>query len=141
MEYTYNNKKDYIPIQIENRPNEKRLWIVDVLYDDTTTSLLTDSLLLTLNSAHKDFGLVDPESKCFCEKYVDEIVCNAIAYLLYQLKEDGYLDNNVESGDVENSVIQYALYCKNSMDIDFSTPNSIMDSLRIFSEGRNKDGV
>ena len=23
MEYIYNNRKDYIPIQIENRPNEK----------------------------------------------------------------------------------------------------------------------
>ena len=61
MEYIYNNKKDYIPIQIENRPNEK-LSVKNVPKNCSTILdifklLATEEMIISLAKESKEYAL------------------------------------------------------------------------------------
>ena len=128
------------PIRIESL-SEDRLWKVSINYDDPYTTLLSDGLVLVLNSNHKQFSFIDPESPNYCERLVDEIVCNSIATLLFKLKEDTFLDNIEQNVDNNGSIMAYADYCKNTMGIQFGSSRAIVDSLWAYLEKENKDAV
>ena len=129
------------PVRIESLPDEERLWKVSINYDDPYTTLLSDGMVLVLNSNHKQFSFINPESPNYCDKLANEIVCESIAILLFKLKEDGYLDSIEETLDMNGSIMSYASYCKNTMGIQFGSPRAILDSLWIFSEKEDNDAV
>ena len=129
------------PIRIENLGSDERLWKVSINYDDPYTTLLSDGFVLVLNSNHKQFSFIDPESPNYCERLVDEIVCNSIATLLLKLKEDTYLENVEENIDTNGSIMAYASYCQKAMNIQFSSARMILDSLWAFLEKENKDAI
>jgi len=61
MEYTYNNRKDYIPIQIENRPN-KKLSVKNVPENCSTILdifklLFTEEMIISLAKESKEYAL------------------------------------------------------------------------------------
>ena len=61
MEYIYNNKKDYIPIQIENMPNEK-LSVRNVPKNCSTILdifklLATEEMIISFAKESKEYAL------------------------------------------------------------------------------------
>ena len=61
MEYIYNNRKDYIPIQIENRPNEK-LSVKNIPENCSTILdifklLFTEEMIISLAKESKEYAL------------------------------------------------------------------------------------
>ena len=61
MEYIYNNRKDYLPIQIENRPNEK-LSVKNApencfIILDIFKLLFTEEMIISLAKESKEYAL------------------------------------------------------------------------------------
>ena len=114
--------------------DSKKLWEINIDYENPEEDLLSESISLNLNVKNKDFEFLDPSSKSYCSRLIYEVMANAVTVLLLDLKEKGYLDNlngMYESG----SVLEFAKYLKNRLNIDFSDAHAISSSLHEYLNG------
>ena len=120
------------PIKVIPLPNSNLLWKLELNLDEPSSRQFSDGVTLILNSAHKDYKLIDPNSKYFCEKLADEIVTNAIALFLVELSKSTEFDLN--GNYEEGTLLAYAQYCKNRLNINFDGTINIFNSIHEFSE-------
>lgn len=120
------------PIKVISIPNSNLLWKLELSLDEPGSRQISDGISLILNSAHKDYKYIDPNSNYYCERLADEIVTNAIVIFLTELSKSSEfdLDGNYEEG----TLLSYAKYCKERLDIDFDGLISISNSMHEFSE-------
>lgn len=120
------------PIKVIPLPNSNLLWKLELNLDEPSSRQFSDGVTLILNSAHKNYKLIDPNSKYFCEKLADEIVTNAIALFLVELSKSTEFDLN--GNYEEGTLLAYAQYCKNRLNINFDGTINIFNSIHEFSE-------
>lgn len=120
------------PIKVIPLPSSNLLWKLELNLDEPSSRQFSDGVTLILNSAHKDYKLIDPNSRCFCEKLADEIVTNAIALFLVELSKSTEFDLN--GNYEEGTLLAYAQYCKNRLNINFDGTINIFNSIHEFSE-------
>jgi hypothetical protein len=116
------------PIYTKSSPNGK-LWDLEISYDDPTTDQLSDSVKLILNSAHKDYCLLDVNDKHYCDRLIVEIISEAVTVLICQLRDEQYLDK-VGGPYADGSIMAFVKYCKEILGLDISSVSSISSSLR-----------
>lgn len=119
------------PIKIEPLDSNV-LWDLRINYSDIEETLLSDGMVLILNSKHKDYHYINPDSKDYCDKLADEIVSNAITMLLCYVRDHEGLDN-LNDNCASGSIMEYILYCKNTLEIDFTDSNSISKTVNEYS--------
>ena len=113
---------------------DKKLWSIEINYEDPTVEQLTESVKLKINSTHKDYSLLNPADKKYCDRLINEIMSSAITILITQLKEDGFLDH-LEDNYADGSILQFAVYMKDVLNIDFSNIINTSSSLREYLDG------
>lgn len=119
------------PIKVISIPESNRLWKLELDLDDPGSKQVSDGLTLILNSAHKDYKFIDPNSKDFCECLADEIVTNALTLFLNELSKSSEFD--LEGNYDDGTLLAYAKYCKDKLDINFNSLMDISNSLHEFS--------
>jgi hypothetical protein len=122
------------PIYTKPTPNGK-LWDLEIDYDDPATDQLSDCVKLVLNSAHKDYCLLDVNDKHYCDRLIYEIISEAITVLLCQLREDHYLDK-IEGTYSDGSIMAFVKYYKEMLNLDVSSISSISSSLRGYLDNK-----
>lgn len=122
------------PIYTKPTPNGK-LWDLEIDYDDPATDQLSDCVKLVLNSAHKDYCLLDVNDKHYCDRLIYEIISEAITVLLCQLREDHYLDK-IEGTYADGSIMAFVKYYKEMLNLDVSSISSISSSLRGYLDNK-----
>ena len=120
------------PIKVMSMPESKLLWKLELNLDEPGSRQVSDGITLILNSAHKDYKFIDPNSKDYCERLADEIVTNAIVLFLSELSKSSEFD--LEGNYDEGTLLSYAKYCKERLDVNFDGLMSISNSLHEFSE-------
>ncbi len=120
------------PIRIEPMPTYERLWKLVLQLDEPDIKQVSEGMVLVFNSAHKDYQFVDPNSKTYCDRLADEIVTNAIILFLYELKQS--LEFDLDGSYEEGTILAYAKYCKDRLNINFDSITTICDSVHKFSE-------
>ena len=114
--------------------DDKKLWVLEIDYDDPAEDRLSDSLKLILNTNSKDFPYIDQNDKeHFCPKIMYEIVASVMTILIIDLKEKGYLDN-LDGNYADGSVMQFIKYYKETLGLDIRNANDISSSLRDYFE-------
>lgn len=120
------------PIKVISMPDSNMLWKLETNLDEPGSRQISDGITLILNSAHKDYKYIDPNSGFYCDRLADEIVTNAIALFLAELSESSEFD--LGGTYEEGTLLSYAQYCKNRLDIKFDGLMSISNSIHEFSE-------
>lgn len=120
------------PIKVDSFPNYSWLWKLELNLDEPATKQFSDGITLILNSAHKDYKYIDPNSAYYCDRLANEIVTNAIVLFLSELSKSPEfdLDGNYDNG----TLLAYAKYCKERLGVDFDGLMSISNSVHEFSE-------
>ena len=120
------------PIKVLPMPNCSLLWNLELNLDEPGSRQISDGITLILNSAHKDYKFIDPNSEFYCDRLANEIVTNALILFLDELSKSSEfdLDGNYEEG----TLLSYAQYCKNCLDVKFDGLMSISKSIHEFSE-------
>lgn len=122
------------PIKIEAL-NINRLWDLQINYEDLNETLFSEGIALVLNSNHRDYKYIDPNNNCYCERLADEIVSNAIVLLLCHIKENEGLDI-LNKNSVPGSIMEFLCYCKDTLDINFSSSLEISKTVKkLLEEG------
>lgn len=119
------------PIKIEAL-DSNLLWDLRINYSDIEETLLSDGMVLILNSNHKDYHYINPDSKDYCDKFADEIVSNAIIMLLCYVRDHEGLEN-LNDNSASGSIMEFLCYCKNTLEIDFSDSTTISKTVKAFS--------
>lgn len=112
-----------------NKPmNNKPLW--EFIYDiqDPYTDIFVDSCHINLNSAHKDYKLIDVNSEAYCDRVFVEIMKSSIFQFLCMLKVENALANLDDTFE-DGSVLQVAKYLVKTHGIKVDSIESIAISL------------
>ncbi len=120
------------PIKVIPMPDSNLLWKLELNLDEPGSRQVSDGITLILNSAHKDYKFINPESDSYCERLADEIVTNAIVLFLSELSNSFEFD--LEGNYEEGTLLSYAKYCKDRLDVNFDGLMSISNSIHEFSE-------
>lgn len=120
------------PIKVISIPECNLLWKLELNLDEPESRQFSDGVTLILNSSHKDYKFIDPNSPTYCDRLANEIVTNAIVLFLSELSNlsEFDLDSDYEDG----TLLFYAKYCKERFDINFDGLESISNSVHEFSE-------
>jgi hypothetical protein len=111
------------------------LWDLEIDYDDPSVDCLSDCVKLTLNSAHKDYCLLDVNDKRYCDRLIYEIISEALTVLLCRLKEEGYLET-VSGPYADGSIMAFVKYYKEMLNLNISSISSISSSLREYLDDK-----
>lgn len=117
--------------------NDKKgpLWAIVMDYGDPSQDLFCDAVKIELNIAHKDYKYIDLKNKdYFCNRLVNEIVCNAIIKLFLKLKIDKSLDNLEAQTCCEGSVLQVIKYLIETKGFRTDSVETISDSISRYFE-------
>ena len=120
------------PIKVIPLPESNLLWKLELNLDEPESRQISDGITLILNSAHKDYKFINPESDCYCERLADEIVTNAIVLFLSELSKSSEFDLN--GNFEEGTLLSYAKYCKDRLNVNFDGLMNISNSIHEFSE-------
>lgn len=120
------------PIKVISLPESNLLWKLELNLDEPESRQISDGITLILNSAHKDYKFINPESDCYCERLADEIVTNAIVLFLSELSKSSEFDLN--GNFEEGTLLSYAKYCKDRLNVNFDGLMNISNSIHEFSE-------
>lgn len=114
--------------------DDKKLWLLEIDYDDPAEDKLSDSVKLILNTNSKDYCCIDQNDKeHFCPKIMYEIVASVMTILIIDLKENGHLDN-LDGNYADGSIMQFIKYYKETLGLDIRDPINISSSLRDYFE-------
>lgn len=114
--------------------DDKKLWLLEIDYDDPTEDKLSDSLKLILNTSSKDYPYIDQNDKeHFCPKIMYEIVASVMTILIIDLKEKGHL-NSLDGNYADGSIMQFMKYYKETLGLDIRDANNISATLRDYFE-------
>ena len=109
--------------------NSKELWQLELTFADPGYEKMSETVCLKLNVNSPNFKYVDVNSNSYCPALINEILVNAITILITELKES--YDTTFDYDDAnQGSVLEFALYLKNVLKIDFSSPLAISSSLK-----------
>lgn len=114
--------------------NDKKLWTVKFEYESPESDKFSESVQLLINTNHKDYYMLDPQNKCYCERLIYEIISSAVTLLILDLKENNYIDD-LNGSYADGSILQFIKYCKDVLNIDLDSPLSISSSLREYLDG------
>lgn len=128
------------PIFVENLEKDDRLWIFDIDYDNPELDKFSDCSKLILNSNHRDYKLINPREKCYCERLVLEIICNSLFMVFTKLKEEGYLED-IKSTYEDGSIMSLVSYYKDTLNVNFTSAKTIFDSLQDYSNKEYKNVI
>lgn len=113
---------------------DKKLWSVEINYEDPAVDQLEESVKLKINSGHKDYALLNPNDKKYCDRLINEIMASALTILITQLREEGFLEH-LDGNCVDGSILQFVTYMKDVLNIDFTNIINISSSLREYLDG------
>ena len=116
---------------------EKSLWQVKMDFTDPTQDLFVDSFKIVLNTAHKDYILIDLSNKeKYCSRLVTEIVQQAIIALLTKLLNEKYFIELDSIDYQEGSVLQVVKYMIDTKEFDVSSVESIINTVSNYFDKR-----
>ncbi len=114
--------------------DDKKLWLLEIDYDDPTEDKLSDSVKLILNTNSKDYPCIDQNDKeHFCPKLMYEIVASVMVILITDLKERNFLEN-LDGKYADGSIMQFIKYYKETLGLDIRDPNDVSSTLRDYFE-------
>lgn len=121
------------PIKIMSDQGSNALWKLELDVSDPANKLVSDGITLILNTAHKDYQFIDPNSSNYCDRLATEIVSNALVMFLVELSQipEFDLDDDYEPG----TLLAYAQYCKNVLKIEFDGIENISKSVYKLIDG------
>jgi hypothetical protein len=122
------------PIYTKAIPNGK-LWDLEINYENPEIDQLSDSVKLIINSAHKDYCLLDVNNKHYCDRLIYEIVCQSIVVLICRLKEDHCLDK-IGGNYADGSIMAFVKYYKEMLNLDISDISTIFSSLHNYLDSK-----
>ena len=114
--------------------DDKKLWILEIDYDDPADDKLSDCVKIILNTNSKDYKYINQKDEInFCSKVIYEIVASALTILIIDLKENHYLEN-LDGNYADGSILQFIKYYKETLGLDIRDPNNISSTLRDYFE-------
>ena len=114
--------------------DDKKLWLLEIDYDNPDEDKLSDCVKLILNTNSKDYPYIDQNDKeHFCPKMIYEIVASVMTILIIDLKESHYLDN-LDGNYADGSIMQFMKYYKETLELDIRDPVNISSTLRDYFE-------
>ena len=128
----------FFPIQEVNSPGEA-LWAVKCNLVDPCTDVFSDSVAILINSAHKNFKMLDrTDSRNFSPQLFIEVISSAIGIIIESMRE---LDENLK--DIQNaqegSVALAIKYFQEKLGWNIDTPSTTSKSIRNFLEQKLLD--
>ena len=113
---------------------DKKLWLLEIDYDEPAEDKLSDSVKLILNTNSKDYKYIDQNDKDhFCPKLIYEIVASVMTILIIDLKENHHLEN-LDGNFADGSILQFVRYYKETLGLDIRDPLNISSTLRDYFE-------
>lgn len=114
--------------------NDKKLWDIKIDYEDPTIDKLSETIQLILNSSHKDYDLLNPQSKSYCERLIYEIISSAVTLIILDLKEKNLL-GSLKDNYSEGTIMHFIKYCNDVIHIDLNDTLSISSTIRAYLNG------
>lgn len=113
---------------------DKKLWDIKIDYEDPTIDKFSETVQLILNSSHKDYDLLNPQSKNYCERLIYEIISSAVTLIILDLKEKNLL-SSLKDNYLEGTIMHFIKYCNDVIHIDLNDTLSISSTIRAYLNG------
>lgn len=115
------------------------LWYVRCDWTDPLFDSFSETVSININIAHKNYKYIDRAQNSFCQQLLVEIMSSALCCIIEKLRSENYLDQILGEDEVEkSSVAEVVRYFFNALDWDFSAPNKLSVSTRMFFDERMK---
>ena len=123
----------FFPIEEVDKPGEP-LWSVKCSWTDPDSEQLSETVVIQLNKAHKNFKLLDISNKTnFEPQLFMEIISNAVGIIIETLRTDGNNLTDLDKGE-EGSVSLAIKYFAENLGWDINTPSQTSSSIRKYLE-------
>lgn len=120
--------------------HDKPLWYVRCDWTDPLSDSFSESVSININTAHKNYRLIDRTQKTFCSQLLIEVMSSALCCIIEKVRSEKYLEQILGDEEMEQgSVGEVIRYFSDALGWDLSSPDTLSISTRKFFDERVTD--